>query len=122
MERISLLFARYCRLTSLLIQVKWSEYRSHLSSHVVYNHRKGQATKKRFGKSDPARRDDLTFQGNLDNPPELDKRSLVDMVEPTDGRWPYSQPNIYRFVRPGNGYNVPSSCYESHCMRARHGS
>lgn len=38
----------------------------------------------------------MCAQGNLENPPELNQRYMVDMVEPTDGRWPFSQPNIYR--------------------------
>lgn len=79
-------------------QVKWREYRDHLSSHLVYKHRKETNAKSApFSKRDTsAKKDDLAFQGNLENPPELNHKTIVDMVEPTDGRWPYMQPNIYR--------------------------
>uniref|UniRef100_A0A7S0V1A8 Cyclic nucleotide-binding domain-containing protein n=1 Tax=Hemiselmis tepida TaxID=464990 RepID=A0A7S0V1A8_9CRYP len=79
-------------------QVKWRGYRDHLVSHVVYKHRKDQAAKAGpfSAKEATTKKDDLAYQGALDNPPELEAKTLVDRVEPTDGRWPYCQPNIYR--------------------------
>uniref|UniRef100_A0A6U4W0S5 Cyclic nucleotide-binding domain-containing protein n=1 Tax=Hemiselmis andersenii TaxID=464988 RepID=A0A6U4W0S5_HEMAN len=79
-------------------QLNWKGYRDHLVSHVVYKHRKDQATKAGpFSvKETTTKKDDLAYQGALDNPPELEAKTLVDRVEPTDGRWPFCQPNIYR--------------------------
>eukprot|EP00286_Rhodomonas_abbreviata_P000334 CAMPEP_0181291444 /NCGR_PEP_ID=MMETSP1101-20121128/1969_1 /TAXON_ID=46948 /ORGANISM="Rhodomonas abbreviata, Strain Caron Lab Isolate" /LENGTH=494 /DNA_ID=CAMNT_0023395833 /DNA_START=83 /DNA_END=1567 /DNA_ORIENTATION=- len=78
----------------------WGLYKDHLASYVVYRKRKEQVAKAGpFSKFREVQRDDLLPDVALDNPPlhpqhAKGKRSLFS--EPTDGRWPFLQPNIYR--------------------------
>lgn len=78
----------------------WGQYKDHLASHVVYRKRKEQVAKAGpFSKFREINRDDLLPDVPLDNAPShyLQRRHQNSLfTEPTDGRWPYLQPNIFR--------------------------